>query len=181
MIWSVHWLRGEGGYTGVTIDDVKLFLLFMLMMLLFSQRILKSYKMVLIYFMIIATDGNLCSKLRNPRLYVLKRGDEVVMRNRNMVRKTLNVVTSLSYLGIGVSPTGSFHQAQITLAAEASNSAFSLSRNLNNFPGIKPKHSMELFDKLISPISNYGSEVWGLHDAPVIEKVHLKFWKTYWA
>ena len=31
---------------------------------------------------------------------------------------------------------------------------------------------MELFDKLISPILNYGSEVWGFHDAPEIEKVY---------
>ena len=37
---------------------------------------------------------------------------------------------------------------------------------------------MELFDKLISPILNYGSEVWGFHDAPEIEKVHLKFCKN---
>ena len=37
---------------------------------------------------------------------------------------------------------------------------------------------MELCDKLISPILNYGSEVWGFHDAPEIEKVHLKFCKN---
>ena len=37
---------------------------------------------------------------------------------------------------------------------------------------------MELFGKLISPISNYGSEVWGFHDAPEVEKVHFKFCKN---
>ena len=37
---------------------------------------------------------------------------------------------------------------------------------------------MELFDKLIVPILNYGSEVWGFHDAPEIERVHLKFCKS---
>ena len=37
---------------------------------------------------------------------------------------------------------------------------------------------MELFDKLLSPVLNYGSEVWGFHDAPEIEKVHLKFRKN---
>ena len=37
---------------------------------------------------------------------------------------------------------------------------------------------MELFDKLISPILNYGSEVWGFRDGLEIERVHLKFCKS---
>ena len=37
---------------------------------------------------------------------------------------------------------------------------------------------MELFDKLISPILNNGPEVWGFHDAPEVEKVHLNFCKN---
>ena len=34
-------------------------------------------------------------------------------------------------------------------------------------------HALDLFDKLITPILNYGNEVWGFHKAPVIESVHL--------
>ena len=34
---------------------------------------------------------------------------------------------------------------------------------------------MIFFDKLVSPILNYGSEVWGFHKAPAIESVHLQF------
>ena len=36
---------------------------------------------------------------------------------------------------------------------------------------------MELFDKLVAPILNYGSEVWGFCKANQIEKVHLQFCK----
>ena len=36
---------------------------------------------------------------------------------------------------------------------------------------------MDLFDKLISPILNYGSEVWGFAKADNIERVHLQFCK----
>ena len=36
---------------------------------------------------------------------------------------------------------------------------------------------MDLFDKYISPILNYSSEVWGFHKAIEIERVHLNFCK----
>ena len=37
-----------------------------------------------------------------------------------------------------------------------------MNRYLNNFVHLKPSHILDLFDKLISPILNYGSEVWDL-------------------
>ena len=36
---------------------------------------------------------------------------------------------------------------------------------------------IKLFDTMVSPILSYGSELWGFHSAPDIEKVHLKFLK----
>lgn len=36
---------------------------------------------------------------------------------------------------------------------------------------------MELFDKLVTPILNYGSEVWGFCQAKHIERTHLMFCK----
>ena len=38
---------------------------------------------------------------------------------------------------------------------------------------------MELFDKLITPIFMYSSEVWGFHSAPAIERIHVKCCKKY--
>ena len=42
---------------------------------------------------------------------------------------------------------------------------------------MKPSHVLELFDTLISPILNYGSEVRGFNKARAIETVHLNFCK----
>ena len=36
---------------------------------------------------------------------------------------------------------------------------------------------LDLFDKLVSPILNYGSEVWGFYKSTAIETVHLQFCK----
>ena len=37
---------------------------------------------------------------------------------------------------------------------------------------------LSLFDKLVTPILNYGSEVWGFCKANQIERVHLQFCKN---
>ena len=48
---------------------------------------------------------------------------------------------------------------------------------MNKFRDLSVSHMLDLFDKLILPILNYGSEVWGLSKAEIIERVHLQFCK----
>lgn len=48
---------------------------------------------------------------------------------------------------------------------------------LTNLPGMKVSHTIDLFDKLVLPILNYGAEVWGYNIATKIERVHLLFCK----
>jgi len=43
---------------------------------------------------------------------------------------------------------------------------------------ISPKHVCSLFDKLVTPVLCYLSEVWGFHSADAIERLHLKFVKV---
>ena len=50
---------------------------------------------------------------------------------------------------------------------------------LFKFTYLKPFHILDLFDKLILPILNYGSEVWGFHKAPPVESVHMQFCKKF--
>ena len=52
---------------------------------------------------------------------------------------------------------------------------FTLNKYLYSFTPLKPSHKLELFDKLVSPILNYASEVWGFHKATSVEMVHLQF------
>ena len=43
---------------------------------------------------------------------------------------------------------------------------------LNKYVHLKPSHILDLFDKLIAPIMNYGSEVRGFAKADNIESIH---------
>ena len=90
---------------------------------------------------------------------------------------SIEIVNKFSYLGIAFTSGGSFKQTQNTLAGQAQKAVFKLNRYLHKFTYITPAHRLELFDKLVSPILNYGSEVWGFAAAPSIERVHLQFCK----
>ena len=89
----------------------------------------------------------------------------------------LEIVYQFKYLGIVFTPGGSFSEAQTTLAGQAQNAIFKLNKYLFKFIYITPKHKLELFDRLITPILNYSSAVWGFSHANVIERVHLQFCK----
>ena len=89
----------------------------------------------------------------------------------------LDIVNKFPYLGIVFSTGGSFSVCQETLAGQGMKAIFKLNRLLYNFTNITPKHRMELFDKLVTPILNYGCEVWRFCQANKIERTHMMFCK----
>lgn len=89
----------------------------------------------------------------------------------------LEIVKHFKYLGVVFTAGGSFSEAQNTLAGQAQKAIFKLNKYLYKFTFISPKHKLDLFDKLITPILNYGCEVWGFAQANAIERVHLQFCK----
>ena len=52
-----------------------------------------------------------------------------------------------------------------------------MKKYLNKFANVTHSHYLQLFDKLVPPILNYASEVWGFAKAAHIERVHLLFCK----
>ena len=68
-------------------------------------------------------------------------------------------------------------ETQKTLSGQALKAGFTLNKYLYNFTALSPSHKLELFDKLVSPILNFGSEVWGFYKSPSIETVHLQYCK----
>ena len=91
----------------------------------------------------------------------------------------VEIEKTFSYLpGVVLSSSGIFTVTQKMLACEAQKAIFSLQKKLYNFVNVGPSIFMDLFDKMINPILCYGCEVWGLHDAKDIEKVHLKYCKN---
>ena len=52
-----------------------------------------------------------------------------------------------------------------------------MKKYLNKFVNVTPSHYLHFFDKLVAPILNYASEVWGFAKAAHIERVYLLFCK----
>ena len=89
----------------------------------------------------------------------------------------IEIVSKFKYLGVVFTSGGPFSEAQNTLAGQAQKAIFKMNKYLNKFTYLSPRHKLELFDKLISPILNYGVEVWGFVQGNIIERVHLQFCK----
>ena len=89
----------------------------------------------------------------------------------------LEIVKEFKYLGMVFTTGGSFAETQNTLCGQAQKAIFKLNKYLYKFTYISPKHKLDLFDKLISPILNYSSEVLGFIQAKSIERVHLQYCK----
>jgi hypothetical protein len=90
--------------------------------------------------------------------------------------KLLAVVKHFTYLGVNISSNGNYYRAQKSLSDQALKALFSLNFLFDEVSLSIPE-KLKLFDAMISPILFYGSEVWGFHKAPDIERVHLKFLK----
>ena len=54
---------------------------------------------------------------------------------------------------------------------------FVIDKYLYKFGDVIPQFRCELFDRLVAPVLNYGTEVWGLCHANAVERLHLKFCK----
>ena len=52
-----------------------------------------------------------------------------------------------------------------------------MNKYLHKFTSLSVQHRLDLFEKLITPILNYGSQVWGFAHGACIERVHFQFCK----
>ena len=118
------------GNTGVTIDDVKLFLLFYADDAVIFAESIEELQNGINIFHDYCNRWKLMLNTEKSQIVFFKKGRQRSHEKWKYGEKELNVVTSLSYLGIRVSATGSFHQAQKTLTAQASKAVFSLSKNI---------------------------------------------------
>ena len=86
----------------------------------------------------------------------------------------LELVSSFKYLGIHFFTNGNWHRTQKRLAQHAS---FALHKIFSIFREIELPISekCKLFDALVSPILNYGAEVWDMYEAKDVEILHNKF------
>jgi hypothetical protein len=96
--------------------------------------------------------------------------------------KVIHVVTcnSFKYLGLNDFKNwnwqwiGNWYRSQKKIAQHLGNALHNLFRILN-YIELPIYQKCKLFDSLVSPILNFGSEIWVMHLAIDIENVHTKF------
>ena len=77
---------------------------------------------------------------------------------------------------MNLSCNASFYKAQKHLSGQASEALYSLN-SLFDSTCLCIQDRLMLFDALVLPIINYGSEEWGFHKSKDTERVHLRFLK----
>ena len=92
----------------------------------------------------------------------------------------LEIVSKFVYLGITFTTGGAFNETHRTLSGQALKAIFKLNQYLSRFVDISPAHTLDLFDKLITPILTYGGEIWGFSKPLKQETVHLQFCKRWY-
>ena len=86
----------------------------------------------------------------------------------------LELVDSFKYLGITLFKNGNWYRTHKCISQHASFALFNFFTNFKNID-LPISQKMKLFDTLVSPILNFGSELWEMHKATDIELVHTKF------
>jgi len=89
----------------------------------------------------------------------------------------IEIVKNFTYLGIVFSTGGSFSEAQCALSGQALKAIFQMNKYLHKFTSLSVQHRLDIFEKLITPFSNYDSQGWGFAQGICIERVNLQFCK----
>ena len=88
----------------------------------------------------------------------------------------LETVNSFTYLGVVLNFNGKSSVAEKHVAEQGRKAVFALIKNTKPF--MFNHHTLlSLFDTYISSVLCYGCEIWGFHNTPDIEKVHVNYCK----
>ena len=163
---------------GVTINDLKILVLFYADDVVIFSETATGLQNEIDKLLQYCSRWKLKLNTDKSQVVVFRRGNQPVKESWYFGDTKLIVTNKIPYLGLLLTSNGLFHQTQLTLAAQANKAVFLLYRRLQGFINLKPEFMLDLFDKFITPVLNYGCEVWGFHQAPSIENVHLKFCKN---
>ena len=86
----------------------------------------------------------------------------------------LELADSFKYLGITLFKNGKWHRTQKSISQHASFALFNLFKIFKNIE-LPITQKIKLFDTLVSPVLNFGSEIFGMHQGTDLELVHTKF------
>lgn len=168
----------EEGTGGVTVGDLKLFLLLYAddaVVLSNSASDLQNSLHALNRY---ADKWKLTINTTKTKIMVFRKGGSLPQNLKFYYNdEELEIVNNFTYLGVVFTPRGVFTAAQKTLAGQARKAMFKLMKCFQSFVSLKPSVCFDLFDKMIRPVLMYCSEVWGFHKCPNIEQLHVQYCK----
>lgn len=114
------------------------------------------------------------------KVVVCKNGS-VLARNEHWTfnGENVEVVNCFTYLGLSLSMQRSYNRMADDLAIEGKRVLISLLNSLYNLGQMPKNVFFVLFDRKISPVLLYGSEIWGFTKRESIELVHRYACKRY--
>ena len=168
----------RGANAGVTIFDVKFLLLLyaddVVILAESAEKLQEQINKLYMYCM----EWRLRLNSEKSQILVFRRGSTTVRDDRYYGDSRIKSNEQNFLPGPGILfQRFFFKNSQATLADQASKALFQLHKTLHKFKNVPVSLTLDLFDKFISPILNYASEMWGFHSAPEIERIHLTFCK----
>ena len=113
--------------------------------------------------------------IEKTKIVIFRKGGQISVNDRWFYNGSqIEATKHFTYLGMVFFSGGSFSENQNKIAGQAQKAIFSVQKMLDD---IKCDMYCDLFDKLITPILCYGSELWGFNRGDTIERVHLQFLK----
>lgn len=169
----------EKGVRGLTIDTLKLFVLFYADDAVLFSDTRAGLQEGLDALTEYCQRWKLKLNTEKSKVVVFRAGGQLSRLDRWSYNGVpLEIVNVFNYLGLNLSYTGSFAKTQQLLAKQARKAVFSLKKTASNFVGLDHVMLCDLFDKLVLPILTYSCEVWGFHQSEAIERVHREFMRS---
>ena len=88
------------------------------------------------------------------------------------ILKTLN---RFKYLGFVFGSSGKFAQGIDNILNQSYKALFSLKSVPSEYPEVTVKTQLQLFNTMVLPILNYGSEAWGFYKAEKLDTSYLGY------
>ena len=123
------------------------------------------------------TEWNLTVNVQKTKIMVFRNGGNI-RGNENWTYQgeEIEIVQQFSYLGMNFNYNGKFNLTQKHVADQGRKALFAINSALKQC-NFNTETKCAVFDTYINSILSYGSEVWGFHKAPDVEKIHLTYLK----
>lgn len=160
----------------VTLDDIRLFLLFyaddMVLLAKSPESLSKMLKDVETY----CNTWGLKINVMKTKAMIFENG-RTSHYDFKIYNNSIEQVESFKYLGINLFKNGNFNRSQKLIAQHASFSLYKLYQIFENTE-LPVYQKIKLFDSLVGSTLNFCSEVWGIHPATDVEMIHVRFLRS---